>query len=513
MPATSEKMRRAMYAAAEGHSKLGIPQSVGEEFVRSDQLRGGIKPELGELTDREAAEAIRDNELPSPTKYGDYWLFDVRVTGTGAAFRDALGEYAIRDPQTWLTPEFIDRCNGLPVIDGHTDAPGLNSEEYRERSIGNVVLPYRKGDEVWAIAKIFDADAALLMQTTKTSTSPGVQPPKDSKPIVLESGAQVLDEGLPLNLDHLAICEQGVWDKDGPPAGVRLDESVVRKDTVMADEDREKTLEKERDDAKMRADASEKERDDAKARADAAEQELKDMRAKHDAEEKERMDARKKRHDKAKHDGEFMDCARCDAEEKGETEEEEPKEDKGKKDAAGEDVVDANRGTEEIKDSTIAKMQAQIDELKRNHAPLTLDERDEVSRAHSRYSPLFQMLLDSVVEPLPGEKPIAYRKRCANALRKYTTSFQNYVFHDAQQPIDVEIVEKHIFDEAMAYAKNPPADKVQGQVRYIKDTTTLPGKVISTPTGDQHAVWDQFAPATQRFLKRVNKQLQHSAAH
>lgn len=33
MPPKSEKQRRAMYAAAAGKSTLGIPQSVGKEFV------------------------------------------------------------------------------------------------------------------------------------------------------------------------------------------------------------------------------------------------------------------------------------------------------------------------------------------------------------------------------------------------------------------------------------------------------------------------------------------------
>ncbi len=36
MPAVSEKQRRAMYAAAEGRSTLGIPSSVGREFVKKD---------------------------------------------------------------------------------------------------------------------------------------------------------------------------------------------------------------------------------------------------------------------------------------------------------------------------------------------------------------------------------------------------------------------------------------------------------------------------------------------
>lgn len=42
MPAVSEKQRRAMFAAAAGHSNLGIPKSVGEEFVASDP--GGKLP-------------------------------------------------------------------------------------------------------------------------------------------------------------------------------------------------------------------------------------------------------------------------------------------------------------------------------------------------------------------------------------------------------------------------------------------------------------------------------------
>jgi len=36
MPTVSEAQRRAMWAAAEGKSSLGIPKSVGEEFVGKD---------------------------------------------------------------------------------------------------------------------------------------------------------------------------------------------------------------------------------------------------------------------------------------------------------------------------------------------------------------------------------------------------------------------------------------------------------------------------------------------
>jgi len=42
MPPVSEKQRRAMFAAKEGRSTLGIPQSVGREFVAAD--KGGKLP-------------------------------------------------------------------------------------------------------------------------------------------------------------------------------------------------------------------------------------------------------------------------------------------------------------------------------------------------------------------------------------------------------------------------------------------------------------------------------------
>ena len=40
MPVVSQQQRRAMYAAASGHSTLGIPAKVGREFVESSH---GIK--------------------------------------------------------------------------------------------------------------------------------------------------------------------------------------------------------------------------------------------------------------------------------------------------------------------------------------------------------------------------------------------------------------------------------------------------------------------------------------
>ena len=42
MPPVSQRQRKAMFAAASGHSTLGIPRSVGREFANADP--GGKLP-------------------------------------------------------------------------------------------------------------------------------------------------------------------------------------------------------------------------------------------------------------------------------------------------------------------------------------------------------------------------------------------------------------------------------------------------------------------------------------
>jgi hypothetical protein len=39
MPSKSEKQRKAMFAAAKGKSKLGIPKKVGKKFVAADKRK------------------------------------------------------------------------------------------------------------------------------------------------------------------------------------------------------------------------------------------------------------------------------------------------------------------------------------------------------------------------------------------------------------------------------------------------------------------------------------------
>lgn len=72
MPAKSQSQFRAMAAAASGHSTLGIPQSVGADFVNASH---GMK--VGKLPQRVKAGKPVKRKLPvfgslAPTQSGHY---------------------------------------------------------------------------------------------------------------------------------------------------------------------------------------------------------------------------------------------------------------------------------------------------------------------------------------------------------------------------------------------------------------------------------------------------------
>lgn len=198
---------------------------------------------LGDWNELSVAKAIRDGQLTSPQSYENITFFDVRVTGTGEAYRsmkkDEKGnvlyeeEYVWRDPSLYLNPEFLERCNAVPVILEHPETSILTMEEYRTRNIGALTLPYIKGEEVWAIARVQDNAAAKIMSEQQLSTSPAVSWNNPNSNIAgkLEDGSNFLIESTPSLLDHLAICWQGVWDKGGDSQGV----NIVRGDS-MSDE-------------------------------------------------------------------------------------------------------------------------------------------------------------------------------------------------------------------------------------------------------------------------------------
>jgi 8-oxo-dGTP pyrophosphatase MutT (NUDIX family) len=177
------------------------------------------------------AKAIAAGELVSPQRYGNVLLVSIRITGTGAAYRQGIDEYVWRDPSLYLNDEFLQRCNGLPVIWEHPKGRMMDSKEFNNRVIGSIMLPFIKDDGVWGIAKIYDDESAEALSTEQWSTSPGVRL-QTSVSKRLEDGSKLLIEGKPSLLDHVAICALGVWDVGGPPTGVDVVLDSAQPDAV-----------------------------------------------------------------------------------------------------------------------------------------------------------------------------------------------------------------------------------------------------------------------------------------
>jgi hypothetical protein len=186
-------------------------------------------------TELDVAKAIRDGELSSPQNFANMTLIALRITGTGVAYRQGIDEFCFRDPSIYLTAEFLERCQGLPVIVEHPKG-ALDSTEFHDRIVGMVTLPYIQGDEVWGIAKIYDAATREMLETEQLSTSPCVvfrSPSTDNSKIDV-NGATVLIEGTPQLICHVALCAAGVWDKGGKPAGVDNSNLSIGDSTVSS---------------------------------------------------------------------------------------------------------------------------------------------------------------------------------------------------------------------------------------------------------------------------------------
>ncbi len=302
-----------------------------------DALHPGARVAISKLgmNELDIARAMAAGDLTSPQKYMGLNLFNMRITGTGQAYRTAHKEYVWRDPSLYLNDDFLARAAGIEVIWEHPDKQILDSKEYAQRTIGSIMLPYIKGDEVWGIARIRDSEAADMMEKGQLSTSPSVVLSDDRNTVVknYRDKKPLLIEGDPKLLDHLAVCEQGVWDKGGQPVGV---ESTNTGDGTMPEETEAERKARE-DKAKADADAGQK-LDNildhlklGNARLDSIEDKLKKSDARMDAmdarhKRDDSMDARRRRadDDAGKHRDDDDDAkfkARMDAEEGAEREE------------------------------------------------------------------------------------------------------------------------------------------------------------------------------------------------
>lgn len=423
------------------------------------------------LNETEVAALIADGTLSSPQFFINMWMFAIRVTGTGVTWRSADQQMAFRNPDDYLTPEFLQRVAGVPLIWLHPEKNKLDSDEFAKRVIGTLTNSWvADNGEVWAIARVYDAEAAEIMATRQLSTSPTVTFSEMQDSIIKIDGQPLLVEGSPVLLDHVAICEQGVWDKLLAPTGVKSDS--IPNEAEKMDEEKIVALINKAIDARM-----------AKADSEAA-----DLKAKADAEEaakKEKADAEAKEAEEAK--------AKADAEEKAAKE---------KADAEAKEKADAEEAERMAKEKADSELRQQIADL-RSRIPTELsdEERNEVADAQVKADSVFSCFGKRAPVPLSGEKPLAYRRRLMIQLQEHSPDFKSVDLSSIADSALLSVAEKTIYADAQ---KSASLSVGPGMLREIKRADAT-GRQISTFEGDPAATWAPFQSGKRQVTSFNNQ--------
>lgn len=436
------------------------------------------------LTEFELAQRIRDGTAPSPMKFSNMWLVNLRITGTGLAYRTGLKEHVWRDPKLYLNDEFLQRCNGLPVIANHPDGAVLTEEDFTERIVGSVMLPYIRGDEVWAVCRIYIRDIVDQIVKGAVSTSPSVVFNNASGNVEVQDGdTNFLIEGVPFLLDHIALVTEdhgslGVWDKDKIPTGVE-----VSNKTGDIDMD-EKLLESIV--ARVVGDAFggvNKGFQQMSARMDSLEQ---GMKARADADE----EAKKKADEKAKADEEEQKKADAAEEEQRKADEAEAQkkadEEKAKADAEEEEKAKAD--AEE-------KAKADEEEKTRNDSALT----DAQVKADSAFTACGK----KAPTPFSGEKALDYRKRVLLAMQKHAPKHADVDIRAIADSATLSVLEEAIYGAARTSIEDE-MNSAQGQLnKRVRNDEA--GRSITEFHGDPN-VWLSAFKSPGRVLSKINTQ-------
>ncbi|EHE1081163.1 NUDIX domain-containing protein [Salmonella enterica] len=422
------------------------------------------------LNETEVATLIADGTLSSPQFFINMWMFAIRVTGTGVTWRSADQQMAFRNPDDYLTPEFLQRVAGLPLIWLHPEKNTLDSNEFAKRVIGTLTNSWvADNGEVWAIARVYDAEAAEIMATRQLSTSPTVKFVEVPDSIIEIDGQPLLVEPSPELLDHVAICEQGVWDKLLAPTGVKSDS--IPNEAEKMDEEKIVALINKAIDARI---AKADEEKDAKAKADAEEEARKEKAG---AEEKEAEEAK----------------AKADAEEKAAKE---------KADAEAKEKADAEEEERMEKEKADSQLRQEIAEL-RSRIPTELsdEERNEIADAQVKADSVFSCFGKRAPVPLSGEKPLAYRRRLMIQLQEHSPDFKTVDLSTIADSALLSVAEKTIYADAQ---KSASLSVGPGMLREIKRADAT-GRQISTFEGDPAATWAPFQSGKRQVISFNNQ--------
>lgn len=424
------------------------------------------------LTEFEAAQYIRDGTLESPVKFSNMWLVNLRITGTGAAYRYGLKEFVWRDPNIYLNEAFLLRCNGLPVLHDHADEAPMSEEEFKKRCVGSVMLPYIKGDEVWAIVRIYVKEVVEKIVNEETSTSPTVIFGGESGCTERAEGdSNFLIEGVPYLLDHIAVVTKdhgsvGVWDKDGIPVGIEV---TNKGELEMDKEELQTLLHKAVSDALGGVNTK---LETMSARMDSQDKWIKsrqdsDEKAKQDAEEKEKAEAE----EKAKQDAaekERQDAEDAEAQKKAD-------EEKAKQDAADAEEKERQDAEERARDDSA------------------------MTEARTRCDSAFNACGQRPPEPFSGEKSLDYRKRALVALQKYSPDNKDVNIRAISDAAVLTVLEKAIYADARKTIDDEMSN-TQGQL-HKRVRSDEAGRRITEYVGDPNVWLAAFKTPPRRLVK------------
>ena len=479
------------------------PLHPGCRFVLESDVFKAVKK--AHMTETDLARAMVAGEYSSPQFFVNMWLFDIRITGTGTSYRSKDKEYVFRPPEEYLNEEFLARCNGLPVIVDHPDDSNLNSQEYKKRSVGSVLLPYIKGDEVWAIARIYDEATATLMSQEQLSTSPNVvfrNPKLENTIVTLDNGEKGLIEGNPKLLDHIAICEVGVWDKGGPPTGVS---TTNVQEPEMTEEER-----------KAKADAEAKEALETKAKADAEEKakaDAEEEKSKADAERWDKLmsavDSLAKRMDsyEGEKNDKKADAMPADemnvADKKADSEKE--AEEKAKADAEKEEAAkaDAVKRESALLDRVSQLEKMLVETARLSPKPLTDADHAAMADAQAKADSIYGAFGKQAPRALNGEDILAYKKRLAAPMKQHSSAWKDVDLAGLEASV-FAIAEAAIYADSMEAAIHPSVAPEAGLRAVTRDTGT--GHKVTTFYGRPGSWMDDFrAPRMHGNIVREQK--------
>lgn len=249
-----------------------------------------------------------------------------------------------------------------------------------------------------------------------------------------------------------------------------------------------------------------------KARKDAEEKHRAD-KARHDAARKDRFGARKdgESDDDFKKRFDADEAAMCDAFRKDGDDEEEAKkvakdarkdaeeeDEKGRADRARKDEAeDKSRKDEEeeradkarhdsVKNEN-AELRAQLARMDAMLKGLTTEtpasERDALAAAQSRADAVSAMFGERASPPIPGETPLAYRKRLLGKMQRHSDRFKETRF-DSLDAAVLGPIEDVIYADALAAGRNPTMSNVGSLVPIVtreggRDVTRFHGDIGS----------------------------------